>query len=1464
MSARQSHRGGGRFMLRSSVAILATVALGATAQPALAAPAAPSATVEAGVFKEISSKGSTTFMVFLREQAKLDGAARLRDADAKATEVHRQLTGTADRTQAGLRADLDAKKATYTPYWIANALRVVGDKALVDSIAARPEVARIEPVKYYPLITPTPSKTTAAANPAGVEWGLTNIGAPRVWSEYDDRGEGIVIANIDSGVQYDHPALVGKYRGNKGDGTFDHNYNWFDPANVCGGPTPCDNSGHGTHTMGTMVGDDGNGNQTGVAPGAKWIAAKGCETNSCSDTSLLASGQWMLAPTDANGQNPRPDLRPDIVNNSWGGGSGDSWYEQTITAWRAAGIFPAFASGNTLGGAPCGSASSPGDNVPAYAVGAYDVNNVIADFSNRGPTVDGRTKPEIAAPGVSIRSSVPGNGYESWDGTSMATPHLSGAVALIWSAATSLRGDISATEALLAQTATDTEALACGGTIANNNIFGEGRLNAYQAVTAAPRGSVGQVTGTVTNSDTGAGVAGVTIAAGARSVTTGADGTYSLTLSVGEQTLTFSAYGYATQTVTLTVAEGGSVTKNIALVETPPVTVTGKVTDGSGHGWPLYASIEVAGRPGAPIFTDPTTGAYSFTVPGNSSYRLTTTARYQGYQKVTTELNLGTAATTANIAVPVEEACTAAGYSATLSAPLLSQSFDGDTAPEGWSVKSRTDGGSWSFKNEGGRSNLTGGSGNFAVIDSDHAGRDATQDSDLVTPAIDLTGMRAPQLRFKADRYSTGGDNTFDVEVSSDGGENWINVRHDFNSRRGPAAEEVLLTPVANKANVQLRFRYQGAYDWWWQVDDVQVINRSCNPVPGGLVTGFTTDVNTGTAVNDVTVTSVDQPQDKGVSAATPDDPNLSDGFYWFFSGLTGAHSFSASKSPYPSQAKTVTVTPNGVKKADFALKAGRLTVDSTNVESHQPYGSTRTTTVTVKNTGTAPANVELLERSGDFELLSLPGAALTERRMKGLSAAMTVTPYPGVAGGPAAAGPTADGAWKQIADLPSEIFDNAAATVDGRVYSFGGANGSGNERKAWVYQPETNTWGALPALPTGRAKPSAVAVDGKIYLIGGWATGGTPVASVDVYDPTANAWSTVAGATNPAPRAAAGAAVVGGKVHLIGGCASSNCAGSDDVVVFDPATGGFSLGAKYPHTVAWMSCGGIGGSAYCAGGTSGGTSYKDAFSYDPKSDSWSALPDMPIDLWGSQFATAGGLLVIAGGVTGNSSGLTNRTLAYNPAGRAWEDLPNVGFPVYRGALACGTYKLGGSPNPGEASKQAEQLGGLGECEAGDAPWLATTPGTFTLAPGATKKVTLTLTATAETGIDQPGAYHTDLVLRSDTPYAVPAVNVELNVSAPNGWGKIQGTVTGLSCDGRRVPVKATVRLNLADGGYTLTADGQGHYTYWLPRGKYQVIVAKDGWVPEVVQQQIQPGFVSTLDITLDPVTACDARVGGI
>ena len=215
--------------------------------------------------------------------------------------------------------------------------------------------------------------------------GVADIHADQVWEQVGARGEGLVVANIDSGVQYDHPALVASYRGNQGGGSVDHNYNWWDPTGLCSanGGAPCDTVDHGTHTMGTMVGDGGEGARIGVAPGARWIAAKGCEQLGCSELGLTSAAQWVLAPTDLAGANPDPSRRPHIVNNSWSGAGNDDWYEDFVDAWVASGIFPVFSNGNA--GPECETTGAPGEYAASYSVGNYAPNGKISADSSRVP-----------------------------------------------------------------------------------------------------------------------------------------------------------------------------------------------------------------------------------------------------------------------------------------------------------------------------------------------------------------------------------------------------------------------------------------------------------------------------------------------------------------------------------------------------------------------------------------------------------------------------------------------------------------------------------------------------------------------------------------------------------------------------------------------------------------------------------------------------------------------------------------------------------------------------------------------------------------------------------------------------------------------------------------------------------------------------------------------------------------------
>lgn len=265
-----------------------------------------------------------------------------------------------------------------------------------------------------------------------------------------------------------------------------------------------------------MVGDDGGSNKIGVAAGARWIAAKGCEADLCTTAALLSSMEFMLAPTYLTGENTDPDKRPDIVNNSWGGPSPNTDFQQAVQHWIAAGMFPVFANGNE--GPASGTAGSPGLFPEAYAVGNYTSVHVIANLSSRGPGPDpyNTIKPNISAPGTATRSAVPGGGYGLSSGTSMAAPHVAGAVALLWSGSSYL-GDVEGTRDILDQTAIPVNDLTCGGEPEFNNVWGRGRLDAYAAVKAAD--TMGYLEGIINETSSGASLAagdpveGVTVTA---------------------------------------------------------------------------------------------------------------------------------------------------------------------------------------------------------------------------------------------------------------------------------------------------------------------------------------------------------------------------------------------------------------------------------------------------------------------------------------------------------------------------------------------------------------------------------------------------------------------------------------------------------------------------------------------------------------------------------------------------------------------------------------------------------------------------------------------------------------------------------------------------------------------------------------------------------------------------------------
>ncbi|MEU5057758.1 MULTISPECIES: S8 family serine peptidase [unclassified Streptomyces] len=625
-----------------AAAAFTATALAAGVMPAVAADtpsAAATAEIDPSLRSAVAKGGDATFFIVLKDQANLADAKKQKTHAKKATAAYKELRAHADDSQASLKSFLDKKKVGHKDYWIANTIQVTGDQDLVNELAKRSDVASIVKQRKFKLddietsdAKVTKSRTTSAKTESSAEgddtpaWGISDIKADQVWDQYKDRGEGIVVASVDSGVQYDHPDLVANYRGNNGDGTFTNDYNFYDPTGTCAtSSTPCDNAGHGTHTMGTMVAKNG----LGVAPNAKWIAAKGCASSAaCYDDDLLAAGQWILAPTDHNGQNPRPDLAPNIVNNSWGAtGSNDPFYDDILAAWDSAGIFEAFAAGNDGDGVTCETSDPPGAQADSYGVGAYDANGKIASFSGFGPSrLDGSAKPNISAPGVNVESAWPGSSYNTISGTSMATPHVAGAVALLWSAAPSLIGKIDETRKLLNEGARDVDDTHCGGTADMNNVWGNGKLDILSSVDKAPH-TAATVTGKVTDKATGAALSNITVtatdAAGSvRTIKTGTDGTYRLPMTPGTYAFAFSGYGYAngsTTGVTLTAQQ--AYTQDVALTAVASHKVSGTVLDVTGK--PLAgAKVELTGTPLDAVTTD-VKGQYSFAKVSEGSYGVT-------------------------------------------------------------------------------------------------------------------------------------------------------------------------------------------------------------------------------------------------------------------------------------------------------------------------------------------------------------------------------------------------------------------------------------------------------------------------------------------------------------------------------------------------------------------------------------------------------------------------------------------------------------------------------------------------------------------------------------------------------------------------------------------------------------------------------------------------------------------------
>lgn len=459
-------------MSRLSAVVLAVLL--ALLSGGLTPPVYAQAFVDQRVFAQLAASptGEADVLVLMSAKADLTRAATMPDRASRGDAVAAALKATAERSQASVLNLLGQLQrqgfvSRYRAFFSVNVVAVTGGEAAVAALAGAPGVARIEAddVVRIPDLNAVP---TARPGVEAAQANIKQIKANKAWA-LGFRGQGIIVGIIDTGGSATHEALAAGYRCRGG---ADDNC-WFDVVN--GMPAPYDDNGHGMHLLGTAAGRLG----IGVAKSAKWVACKAFDSGGAAQIDdIIACSDFFLG---------RPArFRPDVINNSWGAGRGQTFFNDVIDAWNAAGIHSAFSVGAS--GPGCGGTGSPAEYTNAFGVGAVDADDMIASFSSRGPASainGGSIKPDVVGPGINIRSAYGCDTcYAVLSGTSMATAHTTGTLALVLSKNPGL--SVAAARMIVENSALDRSNLTCGGTADDNNVYGEGRLDALAAVNATP------------------------------------------------------------------------------------------------------------------------------------------------------------------------------------------------------------------------------------------------------------------------------------------------------------------------------------------------------------------------------------------------------------------------------------------------------------------------------------------------------------------------------------------------------------------------------------------------------------------------------------------------------------------------------------------------------------------------------------------------------------------------------------------------------------------------------------------------------------------------------------------------------------------------------------------------------------------------------------------------------------------
>ena len=1381
--------------------------------------------VEQAVLEEIQANGTASYMINFKYDVDLSPAFTMNWVD-RGWFVYNTLVAQRDSTQAAVQEYLSNAKVEYTSFWINNSISVKqSDNVILNAIQSFEGVESITAPKVMYLAEPT---LAGDSELMAIEPNISHVKATDVWG-MGITGEGFTVANIDTGVRYTHEAVVNQYRGNDG-GTFSHDYNWLDPY-ASAYQAPRDDNGHGTHTMGTMVGKVAdNVNQIGMAPGADWMACRGCSTNQCAGDQLLACAQWVAAPTKMDGSGVDTTKRPVAVNNSWGDcdQTYDDWYQEVVDAWVAAGIYPVFSNGNNSNcyypvNPPEGTVGNPARYGNVSGVGSTGQSNATyAGHSNKGPSdvadtinpIDGSefVKPQFMAPGVAIRSSLNGSDtqYASYNGTSMSAPHVTGLIALIREAAPCLE-DYGQIETLIQNTATEIDpAPGHTGGVPNNSV-GWGEINAKAAVEAA-MGMCGDydITGTVkSNAEGNPVIAGAKVVLTptdpegiVRTTTTNAEGVYTTKVDPGTYNMVASKMGFVDGTGTGVVAEGQEepTVVNFTLEALPAREITGTITDGGvgtdKHGYPLMATLTfTADDHTLTTKSDPFTGKYKITVFEDEEYTISVVADLPGYDTATRDID-GDSETVQDFELMVNAAlCMAPGYKGA----GVVEGFDNEL-PTGWTIQQYGTGGQWHFNDPKGRGNRTGGEGIFAMVDSDYYGYGNVQNTGLRTPTMNFTDAAGALVEFKSYFYRFTGQ-TAKVRYSLDGGETWVNIVELPSTTEQKDYSFDMSDEFSGQATVIVEFLFQASWGYYWQIDDVKISDGSCSKLAGGAVAGYAYDANE----EDVKLTGVKFETEQNSYVSQENDFEPANGLYWFFEETTADPQdveFTVSKSKYTTTIENVSVAQSELTRKDFELGSPKFVVSPESLERTIPLGDDdEYDTIYVKNIGTGAGEFGLTEVNKGFQPLyqPVPPRNVNIPEYTGPELVHTTPPSMDLkpsskapAGGPAL---TLSGSAKDFginAVVPA--YGNHVFATDLGVYK-------------WPDVAVPGTWEKIgPHLEKAYAGDFLGSDFSKLYVVDADTKQLISVSTTDA------AQTVIATITPPSGTVAGLSGAEGffygvtsncgndstlfkmtptGEVEVLGGIPSSTCAID---LAYIPSEGMIYIVDLVDGKLHKVDPANPAGSEAVGSGLGYMPKYAQSMDYDEVNGIlyWAACND-------DDFAQ----LRVIDTNTGNSTKI-------------------------------------GDFNSGEitAFGIAGSAGGGG---GGAVPWLDEDPVDGYVEPGEEFPVNITFTVKP---IDQPGDYFAELRFTTDGATPVEPMPVTLHVTRPFTWGNIKGTVIASEkCDINPAPLaEATVNF-YKDGELfkSTTTDENGYYSYALERGTYDVEIVSAEHVASRVNDVVVP-----------------------